>query len=99
MPARYTDKKTVAAQVARQGVGDDCHGEQKDGVCALGCCMRTLDQPCACPADDKAQAHAQDDLLGEQHGDVDVAACREGREHRGEHVCDGVVGARFDLEQ
>ena len=47
----------------------------------------------------KAQAHAQDDLLGEQHGDVDVAAGREGREHRGEHVGDGVVGARFDLEQ
>ena len=58
-------QKSVAAQVARQRVGDDRHGEQKDGVCALGCCVCALDQPRARPTDDKAQAHAQDDLLGQ----------------------------------
>ena len=61
--------------------------------------MRALDQAARCPADGKAQPHAQDDLLGQQHGYVDIAARREGREHGGEHVGDGVVGARFDLEQ
>ena len=61
--------------------------------------MRALDQAARCPADDKAQAHTQDDLLGQQHGDVNVAARREGGEYGGEHVGDGVVGARFDLEQ
>ena len=38
-------------------------------------------------------------MLGQQHGDVNVAAGRECGEHRGEHVGDGVVGARFHLEQ
>ena len=61
--------------------------------------MCALDQAARCPADDKAQAHTQDDLLGQQHRDVNVAAGRKGCKHGGEHVSDGVVGARFDLEQ
>ena len=61
--------------------------------------MCALNQTAGCPADGKAQPHAQDDLLGQQHGDVNVAAGRECSEHSGEHVGDGVVGARFDLEQ
>ena len=92
-------QKAVAAQVARQRVGDDRHGEQKDSLRALGRCVCALNQAAGCPADDKAQAHTQDDLLGQQHGNVDIAARRKGREHCGEHVGDGVVGARFDLEQ
>ena len=92
-------QKAVAAQIARQRVGDDGHGEQKDGLCALSRCVRALNQAARCPADDKAQAHTQDDLLGQQYGNVDVAAGREGREYGGEHVGDGIVGARFDLEQ
>ena len=92
-------QKAVAAQVARQRVGDDRHGEQKDSLRALGRCVRALDQAPRCPADDKAQTYAQDDLFGEQYGDVNVAAGCECGEHRGEHVGDGVVGARFDLEQ
>ena len=51
-------QKSVAAQVARQRVGDDRHGEQKDGLRALGCCVRALDQAARRPADDKAQPHA-----------------------------------------
>ena len=92
-------QKAVTAQIARQRVGDDRHGEQEDGLRALGRCMRALDQAARRPADGKAQAHAQDDLLGQQRGNVDVAAGRERGEHGGEHVGDGVVGARFDLEQ
>ena len=92
-------QKAVAAQVARQRVGNDRHGEQKDSLRALGRCVCALNQTAGCPADGKAQPHAQDDLLGQQHGNVDIAARREGREHGGEHVGDGVVGARFDLEQ
>ena len=92
-------QKAVAAQVARQCVGDDRHGEQKDSLRALGRCVCALNQAAGYPADGKAQPHAQDDLLGQQHGNVDVATRREGGEYRGEHVGDGVVGARFDLEQ
>ena len=61
--------------------------------------MRALNQTARRPADDEAQAHAQDNLLSQQCGNVDVAAGRECGEHGGEHVGDGVVGARFDLEQ
>ena len=92
-------QKAVAAQVARQRVGDDCRGEQKDGLRALGCCACAFNQVARRPADGKAQAHAQDNLLGQQCGNVDVAAGCECGEHGGEHVGDGVVGARFDLEQ
>ena len=92
-------QKAVAAQVARQRVGDDGHGEQIDGLRALGRCVRAFNQAARRPADGEAQAHAQDNLLGQQHGDVNVAAGRECGEHGGEHVGDGVVGARFDLEQ
>ena len=92
-------QKAVAAQVARQRVGDDGHGEQKDGLRALGRCVRAFNQAARRPADGKAHAHAQDNLLGQQCGNVDVAAGRECGEHGGEHVGDGVVGARFDLEQ
>ena len=91
-------QKAVAAQIARQCVGDDRHGEQKDGLRTLSRCVRALNQAAGCPADDKAQAHTQDDLLGQQYGNVDVAASCEGGEYRGEHVGDGIVGARFDLE-
>ena len=92
-------QKAVAAQVAWQRVGDDGHGEQKDGLRVLGRCVRAFNQAARRPADGKAQAHAQDNLLGQQCGNVDVAAGRECGEHGGEHVGDGVVGARFDLEQ
>ena len=61
--------------------------------------MRAFNQAARRPADDKAQAHAQDNLLGQQCGNVDVAAGRECGEHGGEHIGDGIVGARFDLEQ
>ena len=92
-------QKSVAAQVARQRVGDDGHGEQKDGLRTLGRCVCAFNQAARRPADGEAQAHAQDNLLGQQCGNVDVAAGRECGEHGGEHVGDGVVGARFDLEQ
>lgn len=68
-------------------------------VCAPSAVACALDQAARRPADDEAQARAQDDLLGQQHGNVDVAAGRERGEHGGEHVGDGVVGARFHLEQ
>ena len=71
----------------------------KKMVCAPSAVACALNQAARRPADDKAQAHAQDNLLGQQCGNVDVAAGRECGEYRGEHVGDGVVGARFDLEQ
>ena len=37
-------QKAVAAQVARQGVGNDRHGEQKDGLCAFGRGLRAPHQ-------------------------------------------------------
>ena len=61
--------------------------------------MRAFNQAARRPADGEAQAHAQDNLLGQQCGNVDVAAGRECGEHGGEHIGDGIVGARFDLEQ
>lgn len=63
----------------------------KKMVCAPSAVACALNQAAGCPADGKAQPHAQDNLLGQQHGDVDIAAGREGREHRGEHVGDGAV--------
>ena len=51
-------QKAVATQVARQCVGHDGHGKQKDDLRALGCCMRALNQAAGCPADGKAQPHA-----------------------------------------
>ena len=50
-------QKAVAAQVARQRVGDDGHGEQEDSLRTLGRCVRALNQAARCPADDNAQAY------------------------------------------
>ena len=92
-------QKAVAAQIAWKRVGDDRRSEQKDGLRTFGRCMCAFNQAARRPAEGKAQARAQDNLLGQQCGNVDVAAGRECGEHGGEHVGDGVVGARFDLEQ
>ena len=91
--------KTVVIKGNVLAMRDDGHGEQIDGLRALGRCVRAFNQAARRPADGKAQARAQDNLLGQQCGNVDVAAGRECGEHGGEHVGDGVVGARFDLEQ
>ena len=58
-------QKAVAAQVARQRVGNDRHGEQKDSLRALGRCVCAFNQAAGCPADGKAQSHTQDNLLGQ----------------------------------
>ena len=96
MPARYT--AAIAAQVARQRVVATMgYGEQKDGlrVCQRRCARVQSGGP---PLQPMARPRPARIICLASSGNVDVAAGQCG-EHGGEHVGDGVVGARFDLEQ
>ena len=81
------------------GVGDYGHGEQENGLGAIRCGAGALREPSGKPADGQAKAYAEDDLLRQQHRDIDASPGGKGREHRREHVGNGVVGARLDLEK
>ena len=96
---KVNGKKPVAAQAAGQGVGDYGHGEQENGLGAIRCGAGALREPSGKPADGQAETDTEDDLLREQHRNDDASAGGKSREHGREHVGDGVVGARLDLEK
>ena len=89
----------VAPQHGGQGVGEDDHREDKDGLALL----RGEHPPAQAPdgqlAQEQAAQGADGDLLHQEQGDKHVLSPHDAHRHGGEHVGDGVVGARLDLQQ
>ena len=89
----------VAPQHGGQGVGEDDHRKDKDGLALL----RGEHPPAQAPdgqlAQEQAAQGADGDLLHQEQGDKHVLSSHDAHRHGGKHVGDGVVGARLDLQQ
>ena len=89
----------VAPQHGGQGVGEDDHRKDKDGLALL----RGEHPPAQAPdgqlAQEQAAQCADGDLLHQEQGDKHVLSSHDANRHGGKHVGDGVVGARLDLQQ
>ena len=89
----------VSAQGGGQGIGQDDHRKDEDGL-ALS---RWEGPPLQGPDGQLAQQQTAQDpprqLLEQKQRDHDLLPGHKPHCHRGQHIGDGVVGARFDLQQ
>ena len=91
-------EKSVAAQLAGYRKREQRDGDKHDGF-ALRLEVHATGKFHANPAKRQAKRGAKDNLLRDEHGQVDGFAQRQGTKHGSEHVGERVVGARLDLEQ